>query len=91
MGLNSLRHPLAIPLPNRPHRVRSVGKFLRSIRVEDANGAQFDLHEFLIRERVFGYLRRRRRFVLDTGEPADLVDAETFRLRTTGEVFVRAR
>ena len=59
--------------------------FVRSALVEDASGAQFEMHEFLIREPIFGYIRKRRRFELDTGEIAEPVDANTFRVKATGE------
>jgi len=62
-----------------------VGNYVRSVLVEDASGAQFQVHEFLLRERVFDYIRKRRHFELDTGEIAEPVDAKTFRLKATGE------
>jgi hypothetical protein len=58
---------------------------VRSIRVEDASGAQFELHEFLAR----GLIRSTRVFELDTGEAVRLVDADTFALASTGEPFLR--
>jgi hypothetical protein len=64
---------------------------MRSILVEDASGAQFQVHEFIVRERVFDYVRKRRRFQLDTGEPAEEADPHTFRVLATGETLVRAR
>ena len=67
-----------------------MGKYVRSIRVEDASGAQFQMHEFLVRERVFGYVRRRRHFQLDTGELAEEADSHTFRVIATGETLVRS-
>lgn len=68
-----------------------MGKFVRSIRVEDASGAQFHMHEFLIREPVFGYVRKRRHFELDTGEEAEPADARTFRVVATGETLMWIR
>jgi hypothetical protein len=64
-----------------------VGKFVRSIPVEDASGAQFKLHEYRINRRVFGFMRQVRCFVLDTGEMIEPVDASTFALIGTGETF----
>jgi len=48
------------------------------------------MHEFLVRERVFGYVRRRRHFQLDTGELAEEADSHTFRVIATGETLVRS-
>ena len=67
-----------------------MGSYVRSILVEDASGARFQMHEYLVRERVFDYIRKRRRFTLDTGEHAEIADAHTFRLIRTGETLVRA-
>jgi hypothetical protein len=64
-----------------------VRKYLRTILVEDASGAQFELYEYRIRRRTFGLPRPH--FELDTGETAKWVDANTFELTTTGERFVR--
>ena len=66
-----------------------MGKFVRSIPVEDVSGAQFELHEYVIRKPVFGFTRWTRRFVLDTGEEAQPVDENTFALLGTGERFCR--
>ena len=55
-----------------------MGKYVRSIPVEDVSGAQFELHEYLIRKPVLGFTRWGRRFVLDTGEEAQPVNANTF-------------
>jgi hypothetical protein len=57
---------------------------VRSIRVEDASGAQFDVHEFVIGS----FIRRSRYFELDTGEPACLLEDNTFALLSTGEPLV---
>src|SRR5215212_7446463 len=66
--------------PGRIVRERSglVGKYVRSIPVEHVSGAQFELHEYLIRKPVLGFTRWGRRFVLDTGEEAQPVNANTF-------------
>lgn len=68
-----------------------MGSYVRSILVEDASGAQFQMHEYLVRERVFDYVRKRRRFQLDTGEHAEEADRHTFRVIATGETLVRAQ
>ena len=65
-------------------------KYVRSIRVEDASGAQFHIHEYLVRERLFGYVRKRRYFQLDTGERMEQVDPNAFRVVRTGEVLMRS-
>jgi hypothetical protein len=61
-----------------------LGQYVRSIRVEDASGAQFEVHEFLVR----GFIRRSRYYELDTGEPARLLQDNTYALLTTGERLV---
>jgi len=53
--------------------------------VEDASGAQFELHEFVVRR----WIRRARLFKLDTGEPVRLVDENSFALVSTGEPLMR--
>lgn len=63
--------------------------YVRSILVEDASGAQFEMHEFVVRRGVLDYVRKRTRFALDTGEEAEPVDGNTFRLTGTGEAFAR--
>ena len=60
-------------------------KYLRSILVEDASGAQFVAFEF--RQRRF--LKRQSHFELDTGEPLEFVDNNTFEIARTGERLVR--
>jgi len=60
-------------------------KYVRSIRVEDASGAQFELHEFVIG----AWIWKRQRLQLDTGELARAIDPDTFALLSTGEHFVR--
>jgi hypothetical protein len=64
--------------------------FVTRIPVEDASGAQFEIYEWREPSRFFGGLLPTRHFELDTGEPAELVDDNTFRLLRTGEAFVRA-
>jgi hypothetical protein len=44
------------------------------------------MYELLERQ---GFLRRKRRFQLDTGEPAEMVDDNTFAIISTGETFVK--
>jgi len=62
-----------------------LSKYVRSIPVEDASGAQFELHEFVVRR----WIRRARLFKLDTGEPVRLVDENSFALVSTGEPLMR--
>ena len=62
-----------------------LNKYVRSIRVEDASGAQFELHEFVVPRWIW----KARRFELDTGEAACPVDDNTFELVNTGERFTR--
>jgi len=57
--------------------------YLRRIRVEDASGCQFDVHEF--RAGVF-----RRRYLLDTGETVTRIDDDSYVVDRTGETLVRA-
>jgi hypothetical protein len=65
--------------------VNLLRKYVRSIRVEDASGAQFDVHEFV----AMRWIRKARIFELDTGESARLVDDHCFALVSTGEPLVR--
>lgn len=60
-------------------------KYVRSIRVEDASGARFEMHEY----RSDSFMMRGRRFQLDTGESAQLMNDNTFKLVLTGEILVR--
>ena len=63
-----------------------MGKFVRSIPVEDASGCRFKVHEF----EWWTLLRRMRRFELDTtGERVDYVDENTFAIAVTGERLCR--
>jgi len=65
------------------------GSYVHSILVEDATGAPFEVHEFLVRERFFYMIRKRRQFELDTGESAERVDGDTFRVVGTDQTLVR--
>lgn len=60
-------------------------EYLRSIRVEDASGAQFVAYEFSRRR----LLRTESRFELDTGEALQIIDDNTFEVIRTGECLVR--
>jgi hypothetical protein len=60
-------------------------EYLRSIRVEDASGAQFVVYEF---GRGL-FLIRHSRFELDTGEALKTIDNNTFEIVTTREYLVR--
>ena len=60
-------------------------RYVRSIPVEDASGARFEVHEFVARR----WIRTARTFELDTGEPARPIDDNTFALVRTGEPLVR--
>jgi hypothetical protein len=64
-----------------------VEKYVRSIPVEDANGCWFEVYEYVVRRRVFGFVREARRFMLDTEEEAEPLDANTCAVIGTGERF----
>ena len=66
-----------------------MGKYVRSILVEDASGAQFMLYEYLDNRPMMSPFRAGRRFELETGEQAEAVDDNTFELKRTGERLVR--
>ena len=62
--------------------------YVGSIRVEDANGDEFNVHEFEWRQ----FLTRKRRFELDaTGEHVDYVDENSFVITLTGEQLLRIK
>lgn len=63
--------------------------YVRSILVEDASGAQFMLYEFHDSGPIMSLFREERRFVLDSGELAEVEDDNTFVLKRTGERLVR--
>jgi hypothetical protein len=63
---------------------RVVYAYDRSLEVEDASGARFQIHEY----RSWWLSKR---FVLDTGEEAFRIDKDTFEVMTTGETLVRVR
>jgi hypothetical protein len=65
--------------------VGQLRQYVGSIRVEDASGAQFELHEFVVRR----WIRTARTFELETGEIARRIDDDTFALVSTGEPLVR--
>ena len=61
-----------------------MGKYLRSIRVTDANGDEIAIHEYEERE----FLSKKHRFSLETGELAKEVDGG-FIVVATGERLTR--
>jgi hypothetical protein len=72
-------------LPNRPSLGGGpVGKYLRSIRVTDANGDEITIHEYEERE----FLTRKHRFSLETGELAEEANGG-FKVVATGEMLIR--
>jgi hypothetical protein len=66
-----------------------VGKYVRSILVEDESGAQFMIYEFTESGPVMSLFRQVTRFELETGEVALRVDESSFAVRSTGERLVR--
>jgi hypothetical protein len=68
-----------------------VGKYVQSILVEDASGAQFMLYEYQDGGPVMSLFRLGSRFELETGEQAEFVDDNTFAVKRTGEPLVRVR
>jgi hypothetical protein len=65
-----------------------VVKYVGSIRVEDANGDAFNVHEFV----RWQFLTKMRRFELDaTGERVDYVDEHSFVIALTGESLKRVK
>ena len=60
-------------------------KYAGCILVQDANGYDYQLHEYESR-RLFA---RSSHFVLDTGEPVERIDANTFVITATGEKLTR--
>lgn len=61
-----------------------MGKYLRSIRVTDANGDEIKIHEYEERE----FLTKKHRFSLETGELAEEVNGG-FKVVATGEMLTR--
>jgi hypothetical protein len=55
------------------------------LRVEDARGARFQIHEYRGRQ----LFRKVRRFVLETGEPVRRVDFDHHEVAKTGKRLVR--
>lgn len=60
--------------------------YVRSIRVEDANGDQLIVYEFQDRRLFFWKVRR---FELDTGERVEVLDGQTLVVAATGEKLSR--
>ena len=63
--------------------------YIRSHLVEDASGAQFQLHEFRAKRPLLSRVLGRRTFHLEAGECVKVVDDNTFALVSTGEAFCR--
>jgi hypothetical protein len=61
-----------------------VGKYLRSIRVSDANGDEITVHEYEERE----FLTKKHRFSLETGDLVEEADGG-FVVIATGEMLIR--
>jgi hypothetical protein len=59
-----------------------VGKYLRSIRVTDANGDEITVHEYEERE----FLTKKNRFSIETGELVEKADGG-FVVVATGETL----
>ena len=62
-----------------------MGKYLRSIRVTDANGDETIIHEYEERE----FLTKKHRFSLETGEIVIYNDKNSFVVVQTGERLTR--
>jgi hypothetical protein len=62
-----------------------VGKYLRSIRVTDANGDEITVHEYEERE----FLTKKNRFSIETGELVEKADGG-FVVVATGEMLTPA-
>lgn len=60
-------------------------KYAGRIKVEDASGCRYDVHEYHERR----LLARVAKFRLDTGETVQPIDANTFVINGTGEHLVR--
>jgi hypothetical protein len=61
-----------------------VGKYLRSIRVTDADGDEMTVHEYEERE----FLTKKHRFSLETGELAEEANGG-FIVVATGQMLIR--
>ena len=61
-----------------------MGKYLRSIRVTDANGNEITVHEYEERE----FLTKKHRFSLETGELAEEANGG-FIVVATGQMLIR--
>jgi len=62
-----------------------LGKYLRSIRVVDANGDEVTVHEYEERE----FLTKKHRFSLETGQIVIYNDEKSFVIAQTGERLIR--
>ena len=63
-----------------------MGKYLRSMRVTDANGDEITVHEYEERE----FLTKKHRFSLETGELVEEADGG-FVVVATGEMLTLVR
>lgn len=59
---------------------------MECIRVEDASGCEFQVHEYRGRRTV---IPTRRYVLVETGEPVSRIDDSTFVIATSGEPLVR--
>jgi hypothetical protein len=60
-------------------------RYSGNILVEDATGCRFELYEYRERRLILSI----RRYMLDTGEIAQRINKNTFRIASTGELMVR--
>lgn len=60
--------------------------YVGCVRVEDASGCQFEVHEYERRK----WFVRVRRLVLDSGEPVRRIDDTTYVVAATGETLLRS-
>ena len=81
--VENLQAFVKVCLPNRPGPGARFMIWAGFIVVEDASGAQLQLHEY--RGRFFD----KRRFVLETGEAVTRVDFDNYLVAKTGEKLVR--
>lgn len=70
-----------------------MSRVVREFRVQDKRGICFSVFEREYVETIPGSERliKRVRYELESGEPGDFLNAETFELCATGERFARVR
>ncbi len=68
-----------------------MGRFIRSILVEDTSGAHLILYEYQPVASIFRFRRKPRRLELGEGEPVESIDANNFTITSTGEKLTRAK